>query len=62
MAELGIPELLIILAIVIVLFGPGKLAGIGHALGTTIKEFRHATRNDTAHPLDQISDGGRRDA
>ena len=44
MGDLGVPELLIILAIIVVLFGPGKLTGIGTALGTSIKEFRRSVR------------------
>ena len=40
MPEIGLPELLIILVVVLVLFGPGRLAGIGGALGQAIREFR----------------------
>lgn len=40
MPEIGIPELLIILVIVLVIFGPGKLSGAGAALGKAIREFR----------------------
>lgn len=39
MPDIGIPELLIILVIVLILFGPGRLAGVGSALGQTIREF-----------------------
>lgn len=41
MPEIGIPELLIILVIVLIIFGPGRLAGAGTALGQAIREFRH---------------------
>ncbi|MEI6136931.1 MAG: twin-arginine translocase TatA/TatE family subunit [Chloroflexota bacterium] len=37
---LGPTELLIILAIVVVLFGASRLAGLGGALGRGIREFR----------------------
>ena len=37
MPEIGIPELLIILVIVLILFGPGRLAGAGTALGVQDK-------------------------
>ncbi len=40
---LGAPELMIILVIVVVLFGAGRLAGIGGALGQSIREFRKAS-------------------
>jgi sec-independent protein translocase protein TatA len=45
-AGLGPPELLIILVIVLVLFGAGRLAEVGGALGKGIREFRKATRED----------------
>ena len=44
MASLGAPELIIILVIVIVIFGAGKLPEIGGALGKGIREFRSATK------------------
>ncbi len=40
--NLGPWELLIILAIVIALFGASKIAGIGAALGSSIREFKKA--------------------
>lgn len=38
--DLGIPELLIILVIVVLLFGPGRLSKIGGELGSGISAFR----------------------
>ncbi len=43
MFGLGATELLIILAIILVIFGAGKLPEIGSALGKGIKNFRRAT-------------------
>ena len=40
MPDIGIPELLIILVIALILFGPGRLAGVGSALRQTLREFR----------------------
>ena len=37
---LGVQELVVILIIVIVLFGGSRLAGIGKALGTSMREFK----------------------
>ncbi len=42
MPQLGAPELILILVIVIVIFGVGRLGEIGGALGKAIREFRHA--------------------
>jgi len=44
MPQLGVPELIIILVIVLILFGAGKLAEVGGALGRGIREFRKASR------------------
>jgi sec-independent protein translocase protein TatA len=41
---LGVPELLIILAVVLLLFGGSRLAGIGKSTGRAIKEFKSETR------------------
>ena len=43
MPSLGVPELIIILVIVLIVFGAGKLADIGGALGKGIREFRKAS-------------------
>ena len=42
MFGLGVPELLLILVIGLVIFGPGKLSESGKALGKGIREFRAA--------------------
>lgn len=44
MFGLGMPELLIILVIIVIIFGAGKLPSIGGALGQSIKNFKNATR------------------
>lgn len=43
MPRLGAPELLIILVIVVLIFGVGKLPEVGAALGKAIRGFREAT-------------------
>lgn len=40
---LGVPELLIILAVVLLLFGGSRLAGIGRSSGRAIREFKEET-------------------
>ena len=44
MPQLGVPELLIILVIIVLVFGVGKLPQIGKALGQGIREFREGTQ------------------
>jgi sec-independent protein translocase protein TatA len=42
MPNVGIGEWMIILLVLLLLFGPSKLAGLGAAAGKTIREFRKA--------------------
>lgn len=48
MPSLGWQELTIVMVIVIIIFGAGKLPEIGGALGKSIKEFKANTEGDTA--------------
>ena len=43
MFGVGMPELLVILVIIFIVFGAGKLPEIGSALGRGIKNFKKAT-------------------
>ena len=51
MFHLGVPELLVILVIALVLFGPGKLPDVGKALGKSIREFKSASKEDEAKTI-----------
>lgn len=42
MFGIGVPELLIIMVVALLIFGPGKLPEIGGALGKGIRDFRKA--------------------
>jgi sec-independent protein translocase protein TatA len=44
--DFGIPELLIILVIVILLFGPGRIGKIAGELGKGIRSFREGISKD----------------
>jgi sec-independent protein translocase protein TatA len=46
MFGLGVWELLIVLAIVLLLFGPKRLKNLGSELGSAIKGFRSAVKDD----------------
>ncbi len=44
--KLGLPELLIIVFIILIVFGAGKLPEVGGAIGKSIKSFRDAQKSD----------------
>jgi sec-independent protein translocase protein TatA len=50
MPQLGIPELIIILVIVLLVFGVGRLGDVGSALGKGIREFKQASSGDLDEP------------
>lgn len=43
--RLGATELILILVVALVIFGPGKLPELGKALGRSLKEFKEATKD-----------------
>lgn len=46
---IGLPELLVILVVVVVIFGTSKLSGAGKSLGKSVREFKeelHANDDD----------------
>jgi len=45
MIGLGVPELIVILVVVVVAFGPRRLPQLGEALGSSIRSFRSASRD-----------------
>jgi sec-independent protein translocase protein TatA len=55
--HLGVPELLIIMVILILVFGVGKLPQIGKALGQGIREFRENTQGLAEEGLAEASPG-----
>ena len=44
--RLGTTEIILIVVLALVLFGGGKLAGVGKALGKSIKDFKKAVKED----------------
>ena len=45
MGPIGWQELIILLIIVLIVFGPGKLPDIGNAIGRGVREFRKASND-----------------
>ena len=46
--RLGTTEIILIIVLALVLFGGGKLAGVGKALGKSIKDFKSEVKEDEA--------------
>lgn len=44
---IGLTELIVILALVLVVFGAGKLSGVGKALGKSVKEFKEEVHDES---------------
>jgi sec-independent protein translocase protein TatA len=53
----GLPEMLIILVIVVILFGVNKLPRLGKGLGEGIKNFRDSVRSPEAKNGDTDGEG-----
>ena len=49
--HIGVQELVVILLIAAVVFGGGKLAGVGKALGKSIREFREEVKSEDGDTL-----------
>ncbi|MDY0257482.1 twin-arginine translocase TatA/TatE family subunit [Gudongella oleilytica] len=55
MGRIGAPELILILAIALVIFGPSKLPEIGRSLGKALGEFRSQANKVTEELKDDSS-------
>lgn len=44
LGRIGTPELLVVMGLVLLIFGPKKLPEIGRSFGKGLKEFRQATK------------------
>jgi sec-independent protein translocase protein TatA len=53
--SLGLPELLLILLIVVIIFGASKLPQLGRGLGEGIKNFKNSLKGDASTKSDDSS-------
>lgn len=56
MFGIGMPELIIILVIILIIFGAGKLPEIGAGMGKAIRNFKGATSDTENKENDKIDD------
>jgi len=56
MFGIGMPELIIILVIILIIFGAGKLPEIGAGMGKAIKNFKGATKEETPNEPEKLEE------
>lgn len=56
MLNIGWTELLLVLGVALLIFGPGKLPELGQTLGKTIREFKGAINNIDADIKKEVND------
>jgi sec-independent protein translocase protein TatA len=53
---IGLPELIIVLVILLVIFGPKRLPGLGRSLGSGMREFKDSITGRTKDEEDEEED------
>lgn len=56
MPDIGVPELLLILVVVLLLFGPSRLPEVGAALGAAMRALRQELQGKGKHRASEESD------
>jgi len=59
LGNIGPTELIIILVIVLIIFGAGKLPDVGTAIGKGIRNFKKATKDEDKTALEEGKDKGK---
>lgn len=54
--RIGTTEIILIIVLALVIFGGGKLAGVGKALGKSVKEFKNEVKGEEKPAEDRPDD------
>ena len=57
--NLGLPEILIVLAILLLVFGAGKLPQMGRSLGSSLREFKNGMSGVDAEKKEESTTNGK---
>ena len=49
MGRLGLPEMLVILAIVVIIFGANRLPQLGRGIGSAIRNFKEGLKDESSN-------------
>ncbi|PAK38861.1 twin-arginine translocase TatA/TatE family subunit [Peribacillus simplex] len=56
LSNIGFPGLILILLLALIVFGPNKLPQIGRAVGTSLREFKDATKGIAEEIQEEFKD------
>lgn len=58
MFDVGAPELVVVLAVALIVFGPKKLPEVGRTLGSTLREIKRASNDlmSSVHDAEEPDD------
>ncbi|MGG4267509.1 twin-arginine translocase TatA/TatE family subunit [Peribacillus simplex] len=56
LSNIGFPGLILIFILALIVFGPNKLPQVGRAVGTSLREFKNATKGITEEIQEEFKD------